>query len=96
MPLYDYECQRCGVFEAYHGMKDKLERCPTCDRRVTRLIAMSVNFIRPPDMFWENENGGKGRYCGQLGRKDDPAAYCRSRNELAEKAKRRGQTFEKV
>jgi len=97
MPLYDYVCKKCGQFEAYHGMRESLEKCPTCGgRKLERLISLSVNFIPPADMFWENENGGKGRFCGQLGAKKDANAYCRSRHELIEKAARRGQTFEKA
>jgi hypothetical protein len=49
----------------------------------------------PPDMGWEGENGGRGRYISQLQREPgkegcDPEAFCRSRNEIEEKAKRRG------
>ncbi len=33
MPLYEYECQRCGrLFDVRHGMDDSEARieCPTC------------------------------------------------------------------
>lgn len=50
-----------------------------------------------PDAGWENENGGRGRYISQIAEKlDDRGAYCRSRTEALEKAKRRGFVAEKA
>jgi len=47
----------------------------------------------PKDSGWEYESGGKGRYISQLASKPgDPNAYCRSREEIREKAKRAGFT----
>ena len=41
MPRYDYECSKCGVFEAWQPMTaDKLEHCPICYGKVDRLISM--------------------------------------------------------
>lgn len=56
------------------------------------------NFTLAPDFFWHRENNGKGRHIGQLDEKpNDPDAYCTSRRELIEKAKRKGFTkIEKV
>jgi putative FmdB family regulatory protein len=36
MPLYEYECQKCGrLFDARHGIDegDSEVRCPTCGAR---------------------------------------------------------------
>ena len=40
MPIYEYECARCGSFEHSQSIRDRpLERCPTCRRKVQRLIS---------------------------------------------------------
>lgn len=42
MPTYEYECAKCGVFEVSQRMADKaLTKCPTCKRKVQRLISAS-------------------------------------------------------
>jgi putative FmdB family regulatory protein len=40
MPIYEYECERCGVFEVTQRItEDPLKRCPTCKGKVHRLIS---------------------------------------------------------
>lgn len=41
MPLYDYECTKCGLeFELEQSMTDKpRQRCPECRGKVIRLIS---------------------------------------------------------
>lgn len=40
MPIYEYECRKCGVFEATQKIRDKpLGHCPTCRAKVKRLIS---------------------------------------------------------
>ena len=40
MPIYEYECGKCGVFEHSQRMSDPtLTKCPTCRRKVRRLIS---------------------------------------------------------
>jgi|SRR5215472_10759515 len=40
MPIYEYRCEKCGVFEQTQRITDPaLERCPTCRRKVRRLIS---------------------------------------------------------
>jgi len=40
MPIYEYRCEHCGEFEEMQRITDPpLERCPTCRRRVRRLIS---------------------------------------------------------
>jgi putative FmdB family regulatory protein len=40
MPIYEYHCERCGDFEEMQRITDPpLERCPTCKRKVRRLIS---------------------------------------------------------
>jgi len=40
MPVYEYECGKCGVFEHSQRMSDAaLTKCPTCRRKLRRLIS---------------------------------------------------------
>ena len=40
MPIYEYQCEHCGVFEEMQRISDPpLGRCPTCKRKVRRLIS---------------------------------------------------------
>jgi putative FmdB family regulatory protein len=40
MPIYEYQCQKCGTFEATQRITDKpLGKCPTCRGKVKKLIS---------------------------------------------------------
>ncbi len=40
MPIYEYHCQKCGIFEATQRITDKpLAKCPTCKGKVKKLIS---------------------------------------------------------
>jgi len=40
MPTYEYECPKCGHFERFQSINDDpLKRCPTCRRKVEKLIS---------------------------------------------------------
>lgn len=40
MPIYEYQCQKCGTFEATQKITDKpLGKCPTCKGKVKKLIS---------------------------------------------------------
>ncbi|HWO41912.1 MAG TPA: zinc ribbon domain-containing protein [Candidatus Eisenbacteria bacterium] len=40
MPIYEYQCNRCGIFEVSQRITEKpLSKCPTCKAKVKRLIS---------------------------------------------------------
>lgn len=40
MPIYEYECQKCGTFEATQRIiENPLSKCPTCKGKVKKLIS---------------------------------------------------------
>ena len=41
MPLYEYDCQKHGVFESMHSMQDaeQPERCPSCGVTSPRILS---------------------------------------------------------
>jgi len=42
MPIYEYHCKQCGVFEVSQRItEDSLTTCPTCQSDVRRLISLT-------------------------------------------------------
>ena len=40
MPIYEYQCQKCGTFEVTQRITEKpLNKCPTCKGKVKKLIS---------------------------------------------------------
>jgi putative FmdB family regulatory protein len=40
MPIYEYQCEKCGTFETTQRITDKaLTKCPTCKGKVKKLIS---------------------------------------------------------
>jgi putative FmdB family regulatory protein len=40
MPIYEYQCQKCGTFETTQRITDKpLVKCPACKGKVKKLIS---------------------------------------------------------
>jgi putative FmdB family regulatory protein len=40
MPIYEYDCQRCGTFEVTQRITEKpLGKCPSCKGKVKKLIS---------------------------------------------------------
>jgi putative FmdB family regulatory protein len=40
MPIYEYQCQKCGTFEVTQRITEKpLGKCPTCKGKVKKLIS---------------------------------------------------------
>lgn len=47
MPIYEYNCKRCGDFEITQRMsEDALKKCPTCGAKVTKLISTSAFHLK--------------------------------------------------
>lgn len=46
MPTYEYQCENCGKFEVFAGIKaEPLRLCPTCGKNVKRLIGCGGGFL---------------------------------------------------
>jgi len=71
MPIYEYECQKCGTFEATQKITDKpLGKCPTCKGKVKKLISNTsfqlkgtgwyiTDYARKDQGAGKSENGAK-------------------------------------
>ncbi len=68
MPIYEYECSRCGVFEVMQGINEEpLKTCPQCKRcKVKKLISESTFHLKgsgwyATDYAKSNGNGSNGK-----------------------------------
>ena len=73
MPIYEYECEKCGEFEQMQRITDPpLARCPTCKRKVRRLISSTSFQLKGTGWYVTDYaksgsgNGGKKRRRGRL------------------------------
>lgn len=63
MPIYEYECAKCGEFEVTQRITDQpLKRCPKCRSKVKKLISNTSFQLK-----------GSGWYVTDYGRKDSGA-----------------------
>lgn len=64
MPIYEYECRKCGTFEVTQGITEQaLRKCPTCRSKVKKLISTTSFQLK-----------GTGWYITDYARKDKSAA----------------------
>jgi putative FmdB family regulatory protein len=63
MPIYEYSCEHCGVFEEMQRITDQpLSKCPTCKRKVRRLISQTSFQLKGSGWYFtyyaRKSNGG--------------------------------------
>src|SRR5579863_2802883 len=57
MPIYEYQCDNCGVFEQSQRItEDPLKKCPTCKGKVRRLIS-STSFMLKGSGWYATDYG---------------------------------------
>ena len=67
MPIYEYECGKCGVFEVSQRISEAaLSKCPTCRRRVRRLISNTSFQLKGSGWYVTD-------YAGKASKKEAPA-----------------------
>lgn len=73
MPIYEYECGKCGVFEVSQRISDAaLSKCPTCRRKVRRLISNTSFQLKGSGWYvTDYARGGKGAKDGGDGAKGE-------------------------
>src|SRR5215475_12318959 len=70
MPIYEYRCEKCGVFEETQRITDPpLDRCPTCRRKVRRLIS-NTSFQLKGSGWYVTDYARAGKNAGKDGAKD--------------------------
>jgi putative FmdB family regulatory protein len=80
MPIYEYQCQKCGTFETSQKITDKaLTKCPTCKGKVRKLISNTSFQLK-----------GTGWYITDYARKgktDGPNSESTSKSETKSESK---------
>jgi|SRR5262245_66512229 len=70
MPIYEYRCEKCGDFEQTQRISDPpLDRCPTCRRKVRRLIS-NTSFQLKGSGWYVTDYARAGKNAGKDGAKD--------------------------
>jgi putative FmdB family regulatory protein len=81
MPIYEYKCNKCGVFEAIQGIKESpLKKCPTCKSKVERQMSRGSFILK-----------GSGWYATDYAKKSTPSTDSDS-TSTAEKPATNGTT----
>src|ERR1700741_2870916 len=64
MRIYEYQCNKCGVFEAIQGIKEpSLKKCPTCKSKVERQMSRGSFILK-----------GSGWYASDYAKKSTPSS----------------------
>lgn len=52
MPIYEYSCPNCGIFEEIHKkINDHLTHCPTCGNSVKLMMSAGSFILNGPGFF---------------------------------------------
>jgi len=80
MPIYEYECGKCGVFETSQRISDTaLTKCPTCRRKVRRLISSTSFQLKGSGWYvTDYARAGRGNGTGKDGGRDSTASEGKS------------------
>ncbi len=74
MPIYEYECPECGIFEEWQGINDKpLTRCPICKKKKVRKIISESSFHLKGSGWYVTDYGGKTKANGAGKEKEAPS-----------------------
>lgn len=57
MPLYEYRCEKCGVFEKLQKVSDEtLKICPTCQGVAERLVSRDFGITFKGSGFYKTDH----------------------------------------
>ncbi|MBC7075806.1 MAG: zinc ribbon domain-containing protein [Syntrophomonadaceae bacterium] len=98
MPIYDYKCSNCGMFEKIQKITEEpLDTCPTCGGHVERVVSKNVGIIFKGSGFYKTDNVLKKDRARQLNKerqKDNQAlldkdvgSYVKQAEETTKKIK---------
>ncbi|MSP41461.1 MAG: zinc ribbon domain-containing protein [Deltaproteobacteria bacterium] len=74
MPIYEYQCQKCGVIEVTQRITEKsLAKCPTCKSKVKKLIS-NTSFQLKGTGWYITDYARKGQTNGESKSESSPKA----------------------
>jgi putative FmdB family regulatory protein len=91
MPIYEYQCQKCGPFETTQRITDKpLRKCPTCKGKVKKLISNTSFQLKGTgwyvtDYARKGQNGADSK--GENGSKSSSESKTESKKESKTESK---------
>ena len=88
MPIYEYQCHKCGTIEVTQRITDKaLSKCPTCKSRIKRLIS-NTSFQLKGTGWYITDYARKGQTNGDAksdsGSKDSSSAESKGESKKSE------------
>src|SRR5215813_11416031 len=85
MPIYEYQCQKCGTFEVTQRITEKpLGRCPTCKGKVKKLISNTSFQLKGTGWYvtdYARKDNNKGAEKGENGAKSSAESKSDSKGE---------------
>jgi putative FmdB family regulatory protein len=79
MPIYEYRCKKCGEFEVTQKITDRpLTRCPTCSRKITKLISNTSFHLKGSGWYATD-------YAGKSGKTKEPTKASTSESKAESK-----------
>lgn len=81
MPIYEYQCAKCGTFEVTQRITEKqLGKCPTCKGKVKKLIS-NTSFQLKGTGWYITDYARKGSGGGGDGKSESPSKSSESSGE---------------
>ena len=94
MPIYEYQCQKCGTFEATQRITEKaLNKCPTCKGKVKKLISNTSFQLKGTGWYiTDYARKGKGDSKGENGAKSSSESKTPSESKTTSESKKDSKT----
>jgi putative FmdB family regulatory protein len=94
MPIYEYQCQKCGTFEATQRITEKpLNKCPTCKGKVKKLISNTSFQLKGTGWYiTDYARKGKGDSKGENGAKSSSESKTPSEAKTTSESKKDSKT----
>ena len=94
MPIYEYQCQKCGTFEATQRITEKaLAKCPTCKGKVKKLISNTSFQLKGTGWYVTDYKGnGKSPASSVPGKTADSAKSAPSESKPESKNEAKSET----
>ncbi|MBF6567271.1 MAG: zinc ribbon domain-containing protein [Candidatus Binataceae bacterium] len=74
MPIYEYQCSKCGTFEAMQRITESpLKKCPTCKGKVERVMSRT-SFVLKGSGWYLTDYARAGKTEGKDGGKSDSSS----------------------
>jgi putative FmdB family regulatory protein len=90
MPIYVYQCQKCGTFETTQKITDKpLAKCPTCKGKVRKLIS-NTSFQLKGTGWYITDYARKGKTDGKSESSSTASTETKSESKKSDNASKTG------